>query len=512
MSDTDLDMNDLDQNDIGRIMRASCAISPQSNAIELDGQWYDWAFVAETVEKIEGILDAHGVPKDAEVALLCRNKPHQVAAFCAVICSGRCVTPINPFSAQNKVVADLQDLDAAVVIASEADWQSTALQSYVDENNALAISLDGSRSQDHILERNPEREITASRFSCLRPGVAVLIQSSGTTGKPKRIPIGASNLSAAYNNIPAGVISTGKSKVKTKPALITQPLVHIGGLFWVVNSLLEARPISLLEKFDVQKWATAVEQYQIRVCSLVPAMINMVLESDLASEKLTSLICIRSGTAPLPAETQATFEQRFSVPILPTYGATEFSGAVCGWTMPLKKQFGDSKVGSVGKAYDGVDLRIVDRSSGEPLPIGETGILQVRSSQMMEGDSWVATTDLADIDADDFIWLRGRADSAINRGGFKIIPTEVAGILEKNELVKEAVVVGIDDARLGQVPVAAVELIDNTAAISEESLRAWAKENMTSYFVPVRIAVVDQLPRTPSMKVSQAEVKRLFES
>ena len=63
MSDTDLDMNDLDQNDIGRIMRASCAISPQSNAIELDGQWYDWAFVAETVEKIEGILDAHGVPK-----------------------------------------------------------------------------------------------------------------------------------------------------------------------------------------------------------------------------------------------------------------------------------------------------------------------------------------------------------------------------------------------------------------------------------------------------------------
>ena len=330
-------MNGLDKNDLGRIMRDSCAISPQSNAIELDGHWYDWAFIAETIEKIEGILDARGVPKNTEVALLCRNKPHQVAAFCAVICSGRCVTPINPFSAQNKVVADLQDLDAAVVIASEADWQSTALQSYVDENNALAISLDGSRSQDHILERNPEREITASRFSCLRPGVAVLIQSSGTTGKPKRIPIGASNLSAAYSNIPAGIITTEKPKVRTKPALITQPLVHIGGLFWVVNSLLEARPISLLEKFDVQKWAAAVEKYQIRVCSLVPAMINMVLESDLASEKLASLICIRSGTAPLPAQTQSTFEQRFSLPILPTYGATEFSGAVCGWTMPLKK-------------------------------------------------------------------------------------------------------------------------------------------------------------------------------
>ena len=268
----------------------------------------------------------------------------------------------------------------------------------------------------------------------------------------------AAKLSAAYGNIPVGMTADGGAKIKGKPALITQPLVHIGGLFWVVHSLLDARPVSLLDKFNVEQWAHAVEQYQIRVCSLVPAMINMVLESDLPSGKLASLICVRSGTAPLSVEAQQAFEQRFGVPILPTYGATEFSGAVCGWTLESKKAFGDSKAGSVGMAYEGVDLQIVDPESGELLAVGDTGILQVRSDQMAEENDWVSTTDLARIDADGFVWLSGRADAAINRGGFKIIPTEVAAILETNAQVKEASVVGIDDARLGQVPVAAVEL------------------------------------------------------
>ena len=156
--------------------------------------------------------------------------------------------------------------------------------------------------------------------------------------------------------------------------------------------------------------------------------------------------------------------------------------------------------------YDGID-----RETGAELAAGETGILHVRSRQMLEGDDWIATTDLACIDADDFVWLSGRADTAINRGGFKIIPADVAVILERHEAVKEASVVGLDDPRLGQVPVAAVELVDGQKALNEAVLKAWAKENMTSYFVPVRIAVVEALPRTPSMKVSQAEVRRLFE-
>ena len=131
---------------------------------------------------------------------------------------------------------------------------------------------------------------------------------------------------------------------------------------------------------------------------------------------------------------------------------------------------------------------------------------------MANEHDWVSTTDLASIDADGFVWLSGRADAAINRGGFKIIPNEVAAILEAHAQVKEATVVAMDDARLGQVPVAAVELCEGASGVSEASLKTWAKENMTSYFVPVRFAIVDALPRTSSMKVSLMDVRRLFDS
>jgi long-chain acyl-CoA synthetase len=500
----------MSERNVGQIMRANCEISPEAKAIEFDGVWYDWAFVSETIESISNILGTYDVPKDAEIALLCRNKPHQVAAFSAVICAERCVTPINPFASEEKIVTDLDDLEARVVIASASDWESSQLRAYADKHDVLGISLDEARDRTHISVCHEVSQGTFSSIS-LNPDVAVLMQSSGTTGKPKRIPMYASKLTAAYSNIPDGRGTDKQSKKNNKPALITQPLVHIGGLFWIIHSLLDARPISLLEKFDVEKWAQAVERYQIRVCSLVPAMINMVLESDIPDQQLSSLICIRSGTAPLTIETQQEFEKRFNVPILTTYGATEFAGAVCGWTLPLKKEFGEAKVGSVGRAYEGTELRITDQVSNQVLGVDETGILQVKASQMLEGDGWIATTDLASIDEDGFIWLKGRADAAINRGGFKIIPTEVAAILERNDQVKEACVVGIDDKRLGQVPVAAVELAEGVGSLTEDALKAWAKENMTSYFVPVKIAIVDSLPRTPSMKVSQAEVRRLFE-
>ncbi len=496
----------------GQIMRGNCEIDAQAGAMEFQGQWYDWAFLAETIDDLADTLQEFQVPAGAEIAVVCRNRPHQVAAFCAVICSDRCVAPVNPFAATEKIVADLRDLDAKVVIASATDWESPVLQAYAEEHQILGISLDESRSTEHLATLPYRRPVDAVTSARLNPGVAVLIQSSGTTGKPKRIPMYAAKLSAAYSNIPVGMTSDGGAKIKGKPALITQPLVHIGGLIWVVHSLLEARPISLLDKFNVEQWAQAVEQYQIRVCSLVPAMINMVLESDLPADKISSLICVRSGTAPLSVEAQQAFEQRFGVPILPTYGATEFSGAVCGWTLESKKEFGDQKAGSVGRAYEGVELRVVDQESGQVLAEGETGILQVKSVQMEEEDDWVSTTDLASIDADGFVWLSGRADAAINRGGFKIIPSEVAAILERHVQVKEASVVAIDDARLGQVPVAAVELIEGVDGVSEESLKSWSKENMTSYFVPVRFAIVDALPRTPSMKVSQGDVRRLFEN
>jgi acyl-CoA synthetase (AMP-forming)/AMP-acid ligase II len=125
-------------------------------------------------------------------------------------------------------------------------------------------------------------------------------------------------------------------------------------------------------------------------------------------------------------------------------------------------------------------------------------------------DGWIRTTDLGRIDADGFVWIHGRSDDAILRGGFKVFPAEVADVLRRHDAVLDAGVVGLDDERLGSVPVAAVELRAG-AAVTGEELAAHAAEHLTGYQVPVRILVVDELPRTPSLKISGPGVRALFE-
>jgi acyl-CoA synthetase (AMP-forming)/AMP-acid ligase II len=134
----------------GQIMRRNCEIDAQAGAMEFEGQWYDWAFLAETIDGVATIFQDYQVPAGAEIAIVCRNRPHQVAAFCAVISSDCCVAPVNPFSSAEKIVADLRDLEAVVVIASAADWQSPVLQAYAEENKTLGISLDETRSTEHL--------------------------------------------------------------------------------------------------------------------------------------------------------------------------------------------------------------------------------------------------------------------------------------------------------------------------------------------------------------------------
>jgi acyl-coenzyme A synthetase/AMP-(fatty) acid ligase len=133
----------------------------------------------------------------------------------------------------------------------------------------------------------------------------------------------------------------------------------------------------------------------------------------------------------------------------------------------------------------------VDPEDGRVLAAGSTGLLEVRSAQLGSEAGWVRTTDLAELDADGFLWIRGRADNAIIRGGFKIAPSEVAEVLERHPAVHEAAVVGIAD--------------------DGEELRSFAGQHLAKYQVPARIEIVEALPRTPSLKVSEPGVRALFE-
>jgi long-chain acyl-CoA synthetase len=272
--------------------------------------------------------------------------------------------------------------------------------------------------------------------------------------------------------------------------------------------VVEGRSVVLLEKFEVGAWAELVRRHRPGYVRLAPTALRMVLQAGVPPETFDSVRAVGCGTAPLPPELAEEFEERYRVPVLSNYGATEFAGAVAGWTLKDKKQWGPRKRGSVGRAHHGIELRIVDQDTGGVLPAGQTGLLEARGGQLPGAEgTWVRTTDLAVIDDDQFLFIRGRADDAINRGGFKIPPSVIEDALTAHPAVNEASAVGLPDARLGQVPAVAVTLL---SPATEEELMQYLAGRLTRYQRPVAIKVVDQLPRTPSLKISRALVREHY--
>jgi acyl-coenzyme A synthetase/AMP-(fatty) acid ligase len=233
-----------------------------------------------------------------------------------------------------------------------------------------------------------------------------------------------------------------------------------------------------------------------------------VLHSDLTRDDLASIRAVTSGTAPLSADDADAFTEKYGIPVLTSYAATEFGGGVAGWTLADHQKYWRTKRGSVGRAMLGAQLRVVD-DSGTPLAAEKAGLLEVKPGQLGASTDWIRTTDMARIDADGFLWILGRADQAIIRGGFKVIPDDVRTALESHPAVQGAAVVGLRDERLGETPVAMVELRVGESADSGE-LAEFLRSRLARYEIPSEIAIVPAIPRTPSGKPDLPAVAEFF--
>jgi acyl-coenzyme A synthetase/AMP-(fatty) acid ligase len=243
----------------------------------------------------------------------------------------------------------------------------------------------------------------------------------------------------------------------------------------------------------------------------VPTALRIVLEADIDPDDLRSVRSVVCGTAPLAADDADAFTQKYGIPVLSTYAATEFGGSVAGWNLEDYTRFWTSKRGSVGRAHDGCELRVVDADNGTELSGDGEGLLEVKAAQLGRDVEWIRTTDIARIDGDGFVWILGRADQAIIRGGFKVRPDEVRAALESHPGVRGAAVVGAPDSRLGAVPVAVVEPkpAPATAGLTAAELLAHAEGRLARYELPARVLFVAELPRTESGKVDLVAVRDL---
>lgn len=480
-------------------LRRVLELDPGARALTFEGSSYSWSYLAAAARDLDALLRDH--PSARRVGIVLRNRPGHLAAVLATIATGRQVVTLSPHIGDTGLAEDIEKLRPDVVVADNEDWARAPVFDSAARVAAVPVTVSaehGLRPRSTPWEPEPSGLPTED--------VAVLMMTSGTTGKPKRVALTYGHLTSAFTS--AGTAMDGEPRLRGGTAILWSALTHISGLYFAITHAVEGRAVALLERFEVGAWARLVREHRPRFVRLPPTAIRMVLQADVPREVFDSVVAVGSGTAPLPPALGQEFEARYGIPVLVTYGATEFAGAIAGWTLADHREWGAKKRGSVGRPHRGVELRVVDRDTGAPLPPGSTGLLEARGPQLPAVDGgWVRTTDLASLDEDGFLFIHGRADDAINRGGFKIPPSVIEDALHAHPAVSDAVAIGLPDERLGEVPAVAVTLCDEA---SEEELLDHLAARLTRYQMPVALQIVDQLPRTPSMKVSRPQVREAF--
>lgn len=492
-------------------LAAVLALKPGAPFLHFQGETHSFGTVAALGDDLEALLAAAGVTSELGIGVVARNRPPHIAAILGVVSHGRCLLSLPGLAPDGVLAAEIESSRPAVVVAQRSDWEREGFAEAAREAGSLGIAL-----PDRLPgapEAIAELAVAGSGEHCRVPaGAAAGLQTSGTTGPPKRVFLEGARLLRSVTAVQAhhGLNETAP-RLRTGIAALLLPIDHVGPFGTLIQSVLEGRQIAMLERFDPAAWASLVEAHQIKTCGLPPSAMRMILDAGVSKHMIASLRAVRSGSAHLPPETAVEWEAQYGIPVLQAYGATEFAGGVASSTIEDRRRWGTAKLTSVGRAHPGVELRIVDPHGDRDLPAGSTGLLLIRRASPGDPPGWVRTNDLAHLDEDGFLYVDGRADDVINRGGLKVNAREVERALRRHPAVAEVAVVGVPDRRLGQVPVAVVVLAPAVASPTEEALRRWLRGELEAYKVPVQVRFVDQLPLTESGKVVSRELAALFE-
>ena len=479
-------------------------------AIEAGGSVFPWSAVAAIGASLEQLCTDLGLGPDAPIGLVSRNRAPTVAALFALMAHGRPVVMISPAQTPERMADDLGRLRVALILGEAEDWTPPVVAAATALGCAAATLPALPQMPIAVVPGLDRIRLDGVRF--LEADAAVELPTSGTTGVPKRVVYTRRTLDLTAADVVDSVVTAlddlPPDRPPPWPIIQYYPLPNISGFYFCLMSGWSGQQLVLLERFTVDSFVEAVVRHRPAMAWLLPTAVRMLLDAEVPVESLRSIRTVRSGSAPLEPETIRRFEARYGFPILQHYGATEYCGVIADWTLEEWRRDPARGHVSVGHARPGIGLRVVDAATGEGLPPGDTGMLEIRVPRI--APDWIRTNDLAILDAAGFLFLRGRADEAINRGGFKVLPEMVAEALRRHPGVKDAVVIPLADARLGEVPVACIERQPG-AALSEADLDAFARRELLAYQIPQRFLILDAIPRTPNLKPHRPALRALFE-
>lgn len=451
--------------------------------------------LAASAQQLGTLLAEGGLMTGQVVAAMLPNDATTIAALFGTWRAGGVYTPLNPRAADAELVSQLETLrPAAVITTPDLAQRFSAFDLPVLTGASLRWTLTPSSGR----AADP-RQYDAD--------VALLQFTSGTTGPPKPVPLRHATVLDLIDRLLAKLRGARSGSANgdrpPMPNLVPLSLSLWAGIYQVLFAFRAGSGVVLMDRFSPTDFAALVKRHRLRSTVLPPAALTMVLHDESVTD-LAPLKIVRSITAPLSPVQAGRFRDKFGVIVLNSYGQTELGGEVVGWSAADAREWGESKLGSVGRPLPGIDVAIVDDEVMVRTPTTAARKIDAAFMDRLTDDGWFHTGDLGWFDDDGFLWLDGRVSDMINRGGLKVFPGTVEDVLLAADGVREAAVVGKPDERLGEVPWAFVAR--HAGGPSEDDLIAWCRERLTPYRVPVRIVFVEQLPRNDVGKVVKRQL------
>ena len=524
----------------------SAAMRADAPMLDFLGRKYSYAQMANAVRRIAKGLQDRGIGKGDHIGLYLPNVPHYVAVYYGALAAGATVVNFSPLYTADELSHQVADSGTSILFTvSAAALLPTALK-VLDQSNlsglvvgSISEALPRLKSMAYRLFKRGEiaslpndSRITPYARLIANDGnftaqpcdpvndIAQLQYTGGTTGTPKGAMLSHQNITANARQINA-IDPHSRFNNPEAPGddriLGVLPFFHVFANATVLNRTVNnGGEIVMLPRFDAAQALAAINRTKVTSLPGVPTMYQALLDCpDIAKTDFTSLRACISGGAPLSAELKAKFEARTDAVVIEGYGLTESSGVVS-----CNPYEGISKTGTIGQPVPGTNVILLDKEDpGKAAPAGEPGELAFSGPQVMRGywnrpdadaevfvGDFLRTGDVATIDADGFIKIVDRIKDMISVGGFKVFPSQIESILYKHDAVKEALVIGVDDAYSGERPKAFVTLNANQA-VAGDDLMAWLNAQLGKHERVVGVVVRDNMPKTMIGKLDRKALR-----
>jgi acyl-CoA synthetase (AMP-forming)/AMP-acid ligase II len=505
------------------------AICPDRDLMIFEGKKWTFAQTNDRVNRLANALAQLGVEKGDRIGMLQVNCNQHIETYFAAAKMGAIFVPLNFRAKAEELSYMIDNAEVKVLFTGNRymEMVDAMLPDLPSIRHCIALDhADGGKTyyEDLMSASSPEEFFSEIGDE----DITILMYTAGTTGRPKGVPLIHSGFVAyVLENV-----EPASPEIEERN-LLTVPLYHIAGIQGMLAAVYGGRTIVLMRQFELKEWMETVQQERVTRAMLVPTMLKWIVDDpDFSSYDLKSLKVITYGAAPMPFEViNKAIKVLPWVQFINAFGQTETASTitalgpedhVISGTEEEQEKKLKRLTASIGRPLPDVEIKIVDEK-GDPVAPLEVGEILARgprvmkgywqdeqkTSQVITGDGWLRTGDKGWVDEEGYIFLAGRADDMIIRGGENVSPEEVENVLYAHPKIEEAAVIGIPDPEWGQQPRAIVVLKKGEDATREEIME-YCRSKLAGFKRPRSVVFLDSLPRNPMGKVLKKELREKY--